>query len=253
MWRALAGLLVLLVAAPAWAEPRLLMPASMARLSAALEKAYHEAHPDEELTIIVGATSLLARQVEQGIDAHVIITANQQWMDYLGHRALIDPASRRAYLENSLVVVTPSNNREDAFDFMALAQHVNAKRLLALCGPGPVPCGTYARDALVKAGLWDRLEPHIVYGQDAAAVRHWVERGSVAYAILYKSDLADNIRVRGLAIVPNAFTGRVIYEIAAIAGRPPRVRQRVLDFLASPAAAAIIEAGGFLMKTSGLP
>lgn len=243
----------LLAALPAWAEARLLLPASMARLTGALQKAYQEDHAGAELTIITGASSLLARQVAQGLEAHVIVTANRQWMDFLESNALIDPASRRPYVENSLVVTTASQNVQAGFDFMALASHVGSGSRLALCGPGPVPCGVYAKDALVKAGMWDRVEPFIVYGQDAAAIRHWVERGTVAYGILYKSDLADNVRLRAISAVPPAFTGAVVYDIAAIAGQSPTQRQALLAFMTGAKAGAIMEAGGFLMKIPGLP
>ncbi len=42
-----------------------------------------------------GASSAIARQIEQGAPAYVFISADTDWMDYLAQRKLIVSASRR--------------------------------------------------------------------------------------------------------------------------------------------------------------
>ena len=41
------------------------------------------------------ASSTLARQIEAGAGAQLFVSADEQWMDYLDKRDLLEPASRR--------------------------------------------------------------------------------------------------------------------------------------------------------------
>ena len=56
------------------------------------------------------ASSQLAKQVESGAPADVFICADQEWMDYLANRGLIQSATRRDIVGNSLVLVAPADS-----------------------------------------------------------------------------------------------------------------------------------------------
>ncbi len=53
------------------------------------------------------SSSLLARQIEEGAPADLFVSADEQWMDYLQQRSLIQTATRRDLLANVLVLVAP--------------------------------------------------------------------------------------------------------------------------------------------------
>src|SRR6185436_8806750 len=57
------------------------------------------------------ASSVLARQIEAGGQADVFISADQEWMDYLQQRKLIDGRTRRDLVGNRLVLVAPVDSR----------------------------------------------------------------------------------------------------------------------------------------------
>src|SRR5690349_12120129 len=56
------------------------------------------------------ATSVLARQIEAGSKADVFISADQEWMDYLQSRNLIDKPTRLNLVGNRLVLIAPSDS-----------------------------------------------------------------------------------------------------------------------------------------------
>jgi molybdate transport system substrate-binding protein len=57
-----------------------------------------------------GASSTLARQIEQGAPANLFASADEKWMDYLVERNLIAPGTRRQLLGNDLVLIVPADH-----------------------------------------------------------------------------------------------------------------------------------------------
>ena len=54
------------------------------------------------------ASSALARQIESGAPANLFFSADEEWMDYLDQRGLMEPGTRVARLGNRLVLVAPT-------------------------------------------------------------------------------------------------------------------------------------------------
>src|SRR5436190_7621941 len=57
------------------------------------------------------SSSILARQIEAGGKAEVFISADQEWMDYLQARNLIQRPSRRNLVGNRLVLIAPVDSK----------------------------------------------------------------------------------------------------------------------------------------------
>src|SRR5690348_11353566 len=74
----------------------------------ALEQAARdfESQTGTRVTCSFAASSTLARQIEQGADADLFLSADERWADYLADKGLV--AQRRDLLANRLVVVTPA-------------------------------------------------------------------------------------------------------------------------------------------------
>src|SRR3974377_812906 len=63
----------------------------------------------QPLRMSFGASSTLARQIEQGAPANLFASADQKWMDYLASKNLIVPDTRKDLLGNDLVLVVPAD------------------------------------------------------------------------------------------------------------------------------------------------
>ena len=72
-------------------------------ISAAAEQ-FSSAGTDRVRGVFAGS-STLAKQIENGAPAAIFLSANPAWMDYLGARGYIAPASRRDLLANTLMVI----------------------------------------------------------------------------------------------------------------------------------------------------
>ena len=103
--------------------------------------------------VTLGPSSGLAKQIEQGASADLFLSADQASADYLSKKDLV--RERCNLLINRLVVVVPTDSKIEVTELRDLADP--GIRRLALAEP-KVPAGEYARQALRKAGVWERVE-----------------------------------------------------------------------------------------------
>jgi molybdate transport system substrate-binding protein len=178
------------------------------------------------------ASSVLARQIEAGGKADVFISADQEWMDYLQSRNLIEAVSRRDLVGNRLVLVAPADSRlelkiEPGFD---LAGAIGRGRL-ATGDPDMVPVGRYARAALVSLGVWNRIDDRLVRADNVRSALMYVTRGEVPLGIVYGSDALAEPRVRIVDTFPEHTHAPIICPAARVRGARTEA-SRYLAYLA---------------------
>jgi|GEM_PF-3011541 len=243
LWLRGVGLLIslLFLSLNAQAETRLLLPASLGGLQEELKAAW----PHEELLrIITGPTPQLVRQMEQGLHATALITANQRWMEEAASKDLISKNSRHIFLKNTLHLAI--KDKSLVIDQLRdLPDRLSKGDKLAICGPGPVPCGKYAKQALEEQGVFSTIREHIIYGKDAAATRRFLESGAVDFAILYASDIAQSSTLTSLLELIDI---EAIYEIAKAQSADVNRYRQLLDFLESDKVQELLSSKGFQIE-----
>lgn len=194
-----------------------------------------------------GASSTLARQIEQGAPVNLFASADEQWMDYLAKRDLIVPDTRRDLLSNKLVLIVPANTPRHIvigphFDLLGL---LGPNGRLTTGDPAHVPVGLYARQALQKLGVWDAVQNRIAPAADVRSALLLVERGEAPAGIVYATDAAVSHGVMIAGEFPESSHDPITYPFAVIkAGDDPEARA-LLNFLAGPEAKAIFASRGF--------
>ena len=197
--------------------------------------------------ISYGASSALARQIENGAPAQVFISADLEWMDYLEGKKLIRSETRRNLLGNRLVLISPAGSaaRIEVRPGFALAELLGGGRL-ALGDPAHVPAGKYAKAALEKLGVWDAVSGKLAPSENVRAALALVARGETPLGIVYATDAAAEPKVRVVAAFPDGLHPPIVYPAALTANAP--ASGAVTDFLAllsSPAARKVFEKHGF--------
>jgi len=191
-----------------------------------------------------GASSTLARQIEQGAPADVFISADGAWMDYLAERRPALVSSRSDLVSNRLVLVAEKSAdiRVQLEPGVDLAGAFEGR--LALGHPEHVPAGRYARSALESLGAWDALAARLLPAEDVRAALRLVEIGEASVGIVYASDATSSPAVRIVATFPEATHTPIRYPMAACS---PREEARLfLEFLRSPGAQEVFTAAGFV-------
>ena len=169
------------------------------------------------------ASSVLARQIEAGGKVDAFISADQEWMDYLQSRNLIDRASRVNIAGNRLVLIAPADSGSSSRSRRAskLADALGAGRL-ATGDPDTVPVGRYARSALTTLGVWNQVADRLVRADNVRSAMMFVARGEVPLGIVYTTDAAVDSKVRIVDIFPANTHAPITYPAAAIRGAQSR-------------------------------
>jgi molybdate transport system substrate-binding protein len=191
------------------------------------------------------ASSALARQIEAGTRADVFVSADEEWMDYLATRKLIEPKSRHDIVRNRLVLIAPTESPIELkiAPHFALAAALG-KDKLATGDPGSVPVGRYARAALTNLGVWSEVASHIVPTEDVRSALAFVARGETPLGIVYETDALVERRVRVVDTFPDDSHAPITYPVALIATAKPGAG-RFVAYLKSPAARAVFARYGF--------
>ena len=238
-------LLLLLLAAPAQAQPRGPTVLAAASLQEALTEAAaaweRQGHPRPVLSF--AASSALARQVRAGAPADLFASADEEWMDDLARAGALAPGTRATLAGNRLVVVTPRANRV-RLRVSTLARTLAAGPL-AMADPTAVPAGRYGRAALERLGAWAAVRGRVVRAENVRAALALVERGAAPYGIVYLTDASASPGVRVAGVFPASSHPPIRYPVARLrASRHPDA-EGFRRFLLSPPGRAILARRGF--------
>lgn len=226
--------LILLLALPvAAAEVRVFAAASLTEALEEIARGY-ERDTKDRVVFNFGASSMLARQIEAGAPADLLLSADDVVRtNRLGERA--------SFLSNTLVIVVP---REGGRRITHPRQLVGLK--VALAEPSTVPAGIYARTYLQKLGLWERVRPNVIPTDNVRGSLAAVEAGNVDAAIVYRTDARISKDVRVAYAVPRAEGPRIAYLFAVIKdAEQPQAARRFFTHLRSPRAVAVFQKHGF--------
>ena len=243
--RAVAALVGVGVASASWAAPSLLVSAAASLTDAFREvgAAFVRADPARRVTFNFAASGVLVRQAEQGAPVDVLATADAETMARAAAKGLLDPASRRDFASNRLVLVVPAASPTGVRGPRDLAGPAVTR--VAVGNPAFVPAGRYARAHLLGAGLWEGLRSKLVLGDSVRQVLDYVVRAEVDAGFVFATDMASGrVGAEVAADVPLDPAPR--YPIAVLAGAPDPAGARLfVDFVAGREGREILVRHGF--------
>jgi molybdate transport system substrate-binding protein len=191
------------------------------------------------------ATSMLARQVESGAHADVFFSADQEWMDYLDQRGLIQRASRHNVLGNRLALVAGADSTlqlQIGPHFPLLAALQGGR--LAVADPDSVPAGRYARSALTSLGVWSEVADRLARAENVRGALAFVARGEAPLGIVYETDALIDHHVRVVSLFPEDSHPPILYPVALTTAAGASAKAFV-DYLDGPVGQAAFRRLGF--------
>ncbi|TGN84445.1 molybdate ABC transporter substrate-binding protein [Bradyrhizobium yuanmingense] len=234
--------------APAAAQDKTITVFAAASMKNALDEidTAYTARTGVKFSVSYAASSVLAKQIEQGAPADVFVSADTDWMEYAIAKKTINEPSRVNLLGNSIVLIAPKDSKIDSvtiapgFDLAKLA----GDGRIATGDVRSVPAGKYAKAALEKLGAWQAAEPKFAMAESVRAALTLVARGEAVLGIVYSTDAKVEPGVKIVGTFPPDSHPAIIYPVAATSTAKPEAND-YLAFLRSAAAKAILEKYGF--------
>ena len=189
---------------------------------------YNEEQPNVEVVASYDSSGTLMEQIEQGAACDLFFSAAQKQMDQLEGDELVVDGTRANVVNNQVCVVTYKGSDTKVTGL----EDIDKAESFALAD-GSVPVGKYTRQAMVNAGMLDKVDDvsaittqevsdalggiEINECANVGAVTAAVSEGANEVGTVYKSDtygLEDKLEI--LQIVGYDLTGDVIYPVAQI-------------------------------------
>jgi len=215
---------------------------SLKEIAAAYEK-----QSGDKVVFNFGASSFLARQIEEGAPADIFFSADEARMDGLDRKALIVKETRKSRLSNSLVIVVASEEGAAVETPKDLA--TGKVKRLALAEPRTVPAGIYAREYLQGQNLWPGVEAKVIPTENVRAALAAVEAGNAQAGIVYKTDANISKKVKVAYEVPAKEGPAISYPMALVTeSKEPGASRKFLNHLESAEAGKVFEKFGFIVQ-----
>ena len=191
----------------------------------------------------LGGSVALSQQLRRGSPGDLFISAGAGPMDALERAGLLASGSRTTLLTNRLAVVIPSAAEDRG---SSLSETLAGSQRVVIADPSLSPAGRYAQEALRALGLWDAIQPKLVFGGDARAALAYVESRSVDAGVVYVTDALHSDGARIAHEIPAGSHTPIVYPAAVLKDSPRReAALRFLAFLQQEPAQAHFRAGGF--------
>ena len=200
-----------------------------------------------KLTLSIGSSANLVRQIQQGMPAELFLSADEDFALRLADAGLT-PDRGVVYATGRIVLLVPADSPLPLEpQLKGLAAGLSSVNKFAIANPELAPYGKAAVQALQTLGIWPALQGKIVLGESIAQTTQFVSTGAAQAGITALS----------LALVPE-LASRTRYVLIAEKLHAP-LRQRMVllktarpaarafyNFLQSPAARAVMTRHGYL-------
>ena len=199
-----------------------------------------------EVKLNLASSGTLARQIENGANPSVFISANKKWVDYLVQLQLTIPETEKSIAGNSMVLIAPLNSKLDSVTF---SYKINLPELfegrISIGDPQYVPAGTYAVQVLKKLGCEKELEPRFLPAKDVRSALMVVELGEVEAGIVYKTDAMESKKVKIITEFPDSLHEPVNYYMVMIKNQKNELSTNLYNYIVSDEMTSVWKKYGF--------
>jgi len=206
------------------------------------------------LNVTYGSSGNFFSQLQNGAPFDLFFSADVEYPRRLVSAGLADPDTLFQYALGQIVLWAPANS-----PLNVAGDHWNSLldpsvQKIAIANPEHAPYGRAAVAALKKAGLYDRVRPKLVYGENISQAAQFVQSGNAQAGILALSlALSPAMRVGKHWQIPSDLHPPI--EQAAVilkSAADPRAARAFLEFMKTPPARSTLSSFGFrTLNSSG--
>lgn len=207
---------------------------------------FQQAHSADQVDVIYGSSGKFHAQIQRGAPYDLYFSADIAFPRALA-KAGFAASEVRPYAVGRIVLWSAAMDARQ----MTLASLTDARLArVAIANPRHAPYGKRAEEALRASGLWDTVEPKLVYGENIAHAAQFVQSGNaqvgvIALALAVSPELAGK---GGYWLIPDHLHAPL--EQGFIITRRAQgnaLAQRFADYMGSQAARAVMTRYGFVL------
>jgi len=170
-------------------SPLIAAASSLRYVMPRLEQAF-VAHGGRKIRVSFGSSGNLSRQILQGAPHELFLSADTDYVTTL-IKAGLTKDKGHIYAYGRLAFIAAKNSKlEVDNNFKDLVAAVGTTRLkhFAIANPQHAPYGRAAKQALVHIGIWEKIQPFLVFGENVAqtaqfALTSTAQGGLVSYSL----------------------------------------------------------------------
>lgn len=197
-----------------------------------------------------GSSGNFARQIRQGAPFQMFLSADETYVRDLAEAGFTRDEGVLYAVGRIGIIVPPGSPLKADGSLADLAAALDAGRVtrFAIANPEHAPYGKRAEEALRHQGLWNRIKPNLVYGENIAQAAQFATSGNAQGGIIAHSLALDpRVASRGeFALIPEEWYSALRQQMVLLKTAGP-VAERFHGYLQAPAARAVFRKYGFVL------
>lgn len=196
-----------------------------------------------DVTVAFGSTGMLARQITRGAPFDVFLAADLGTVEDMGRSGYIIPGTVTTYAWGRLVL---TSSRASSLDLVTLKDLLKSEvKSVAIANPAHAPYGRAAVEALMSAGIYEKVKGKLVYGENVRQALQFVQTGNAEAGIIALS--IANVPEITYTEIPQSLYGPIV-QAAGVVGsaRNEKAARDFIGYLKSIEARLKLKKYGFL-------
>jgi len=226
--------------------------AAAASLQFALEEiaAKFKAETGLSVKLSFGSSGNFARQIRQGAPYQMFLSADEEFVLDLAKDGLTRDDGA-IYAVGRIVIFAPHGSPlkpDGGLDGLAAALADGRITRFAIANPEHAPYGKRAEEVLRKRGLWDKIKPKLVFGENTSQAAQFASSANTEGGIIaYSLAISPRVSAQGtFALIPEEAHSPLRNRMVLLKNAGP-VAARFYAYIQEPAARAIFRKFGYVM------
>jgi molybdate transport system substrate-binding protein len=206
--------------------------------------ALFEQETGHKVTFVFGSTGQLAQQIENGAPYNLFAAANISFVDDLAKKNLVLPDTKALYARGRIVLAV---NKASGIQAVELKDLLSEKIThIAIANPEHAPYGVAAKEALQSAGLWEKIQPKLVYGENVRQTLQFVQTGDAQAGIVSLS--VANVPEITWSLIDASLHNPLDQALAVVTSSPQKdLASEFAKFINGPSGRPIMQKYGFVL------
>lgn len=213
---------------------------------------FQKSHPQHQLELIMGSSGKFMQQIENGAPFDIFFSADINLPESLvASGKAVAPVTTYAF---GRIVLWSAKVDASRLKLASLTQP--EFRRIAIAAPEHAPYGARAREALQHSGVWDKVQPKLVFGENISHTAQLVDSQAAEVGVIALSlAMNDTLKAKGGYYLIPANTHQPLEQAYVVTtyGRNNPAAQAFARFMSTPQARGVMQRYGFSLPGQSTP